>query len=411
MTFRHLFAGASALGLMATGLAFAGPAAAAMLSCGDTITEDTTLSADVGPCAGPFALAIGADDVTLDLARFTVSGSAAEGDGAGIVFRSVTGSTLRNGTVEAFDAGVVIRRGGGNTVERVLAQDNVHLGDGSEFGDGILILSSSDNRVQNNVVERNGRYSGVSIVSETDRDTRISGPQPTGNVITGNVIRNNNLAFANMQVRIEGPGAEHNTVSRNLVSGNDEFTQGGNHGIFIAASFNGFDPENPILPLNPANAYNDIVANTSRDNFNGSGIYVRARPLPITNPHHNTIRRNLVIENGRHGIGIEGDPATDTRPAFGSFDNRIFDNRSVGNSVGGFEVAFDLTDFNPDCDNNRWRGNTYGTAQKPCVTIGGTQVGGAPTAGSARQETSVQSTPEGMDVINENGRLELAPPG
>jgi hypothetical protein len=58
------------------------------------------------------------------------------------------GSTLRNGTVEAFDAGVVIRRGGGSTVERVLAQDNVHLGGGSELGDGILILSSSDNRVQ-----------------------------------------------------------------------------------------------------------------------------------------------------------------------------------------------------------------------------------------------------------------------
>lgn len=75
------------------------------------------------------------------------------------------------------------------------------------------------------------------------------------------------------------------------------------------------------MPLNPANAYNDIVANTSRDNFNGSGIYVRARPLPITNPHRNT------------------------------------------------------------------------------------------TASSAAQETSVQSTPEGMDGINENGRLELAPPG
>jgi len=87
-------------------------------------------------------------------------------------------------------------------------------------------------------------------------------------VITGNVIRDNNLAFAKMQVRSRGRAAERNTVSRNLVSGNDEFADGGNHGIFIAASFNGFDPDNPILPLNPANAYNDIVANTSRDNFN-----------------------------------------------------------------------------------------------------------------------------------------------
>ena len=366
-------------------------------------------SADVGPCPGPFGLAIGADNVTLDLGRFTVSGSAAEGDGAGILLDSVTGSTVRRGTVEGFDAGVVIRRGGGNTVERVLAQDNVQLGDG-EFGDGILILSSSDNRVQNNTVLRKGRYSGISIVSETDPNSRISGPQPTGNGITGNTIRDNNLVFANMQVRIEGPGAEFNTVARNLVSGNDEFTEGGNHGIFVAASFNGFDPDAPILPLNPANAYNDIVGNTVRENFNGSGIYVRARALPTTNPHHNTIRRNFVTENGRHGIGIEGDPATEDSPAFGSFNNRVLDNRSVGNNVGGYEVAFDLTDFNPDCDENRWFGNTYGTAQKPCVTVGGTQVEGVADA--------IDDVPEPArdrlgytDSVNASGRLELAPPG
>lgn len=409
MKLRRALAGLPALGLLASGLTFAAPASAATLSCGDIVTEDTTLSADVGPCPGPFGLAIGADNVTLDLGRFTVSGSAAEGDGAGILLDSVTGSTVRRGTVEGFDAGVVIRRGGGNTVERVLAQDNVQLGDG-EYGDGILILSSIDNRVQNNTVLRNGRYSGISIVSETDENTRISGPKPTGNVIAGNTIRDNNLVFADMQVRIEGPGAEYNTVARNMVFGNDEFTVGGNHGIFIAASFNGFDPEAPILPLNPANAYNDIVGNTVRENFNGSGIYVRARPLPITNPHHNTIRRNFVTENGRHGIGIEGDPAIEDRPAFGAFNNRVLENRSVGNNVGGYEVAFDLTDFNPDCDENRWFANIYGTAQKPCVTLGGTQVEGVGEA-IANVPESARDRLGYSDSVNGSGRLELAPPG
>lgn len=410
MKLRRLLPGLPVLGLLASALAFAGPASAATVSCGDIITEDTTLQADLGPCPGPFALTIGADDVTLDLGRFTVSGSEAEGDGGGIHFDSVTGSTLQNGVVEGFDAGVVLHRGGGNTVRRVAVQDNVNIEVESEYGDGVLILSSSDNRVQDNVIQRNGRYSGVSIVSETDENQRISGPKPSGNVITRNVIRDNNLVFADMQVRIEGPGAEYNTISRNDVSGNEDFDEGGNHGIFIAASFNGFDAENPILPLNPANAYNSITANRSHDNFNGSGIYVRARPLPITNPHHNTINRNLVTGNGRHGIGIEGDPATETTPEFGAHDNQILDNRSLGNSVGGFEVAFDLTDFNPDCDENRWFGNTYGTAQKPCVTIGGTQVSAAGSAGEA-SGASVPGVSDGMDTVNDSGRLELAPLG
>ena len=56
-----------ALLLMGCCLAFgAGPAAASQVSCGDTITADTTLDSDLVNCPNN-GIVIGADDITLDL--------------------------------------------------------------------------------------------------------------------------------------------------------------------------------------------------------------------------------------------------------------------------------------------------------------------------------------------------------
>ncbi len=154
-----------------------------------------------------------------------------------------------------------------------------------------------------------------------------------------------------------------------------------------------------VVCRSPANAYNDIVANTSRDNFNGSGIYVRTRPLPITNPHHNTIRRNLVTENGRHGIGIEGDPATDTSPAFGSFTTGSSTTARWATTLGASRSP-SISPTSTRLRRQPLEGQHLRDGPEPCVTIGGTQVGGTATASSAAQETSVQNTPEGMDVAS-----------
>ena len=54
------------------GLAVPGPAQAAILTCGQTITQDTTLENDLGPCPN-HGIVIGADGITIDLDGTTSS--------------------------------------------------------------------------------------------------------------------------------------------------------------------------------------------------------------------------------------------------------------------------------------------------------------------------------------------------
>jgi hypothetical protein len=108
-----------ALGL-ALGLGFS-QALAATVHCGDVITQDTTLTSDLGGCSG--AAALGVDgDVTLDLNGHTISGDAATGILAGGADFQLT---IRDGTVSGFGTGVLIAKGGGTAhVTRVTASYN-----------------------------------------------------------------------------------------------------------------------------------------------------------------------------------------------------------------------------------------------------------------------------------------------
>jgi hypothetical protein len=84
----------------------AGEAVATHVSCGDTITTDTTLDSDLANCPGP-GLVIGADNVTLDLGGHTIDGDGGTGFDVGIVNGPAStvdraphsGVTIENGTV------------------------------------------------------------------------------------------------------------------------------------------------------------------------------------------------------------------------------------------------------------------------------------------------------------------------
>src|SRR5512145_568752 len=69
------------------------PAAATHVSCGDTITQDTTLDSDLVGCAGD-GLVIGADGVTVDLGGHRIDGA---GAGAGIRSENFSGLEIRGG--------------------------------------------------------------------------------------------------------------------------------------------------------------------------------------------------------------------------------------------------------------------------------------------------------------------------
>ncbi len=348
--------------LLGSGLGLVTPAHGAVLSCGQTITQNTVLENDVGPCTNN-GIVIGADNITFDLNGHRIFGRPFSGDRAGVYLRSRTGVTVKNGTVSNFDMGVAIESGSGNTVRNVVARDNIG-GTGGTGGDGIAILSSSGNRILNNRAHNNGPYSGIGLYSRIDqlhprqtpagsaRDNLIDGNSVTNNIIGRNQV--NPTDTDNDGIRVENDAA-FNTFTNNQVH---------NNGLDGIALF--------------ADTFDNVVRNNSvtRNGFyrttirRGSGIIV------FTRAARNVVENNRSSDNADSGIDI--------RPPIlgfpGALNNTIRNNLAVRNSAlpfipnANFGQSFDLKDGNANCDNNLWFGNRYRTFNQPCVTNGGQQI-------------------------------------
>ncbi|MCA1684216.1 MAG: right-handed parallel beta-helix repeat-containing protein, partial [Actinobacteria bacterium] len=141
----------------------------ASADCGRVITSTTTLTADIGPCAGDGVI-IGSSNITFDLDGHRVFGFPGPGTGteAGIRLPAKYRVTVRDGTVSDFDAGVVINRGRANTITGMTIRDNVGPGDvfTAELGDGIVLFDSASNRIVGNVVDHNGVYDGIGVLGD-----------------------------------------------------------------------------------------------------------------------------------------------------------------------------------------------------------------------------------------------------
>lgn len=340
-------------------------AGAVELTCGATITQSTTLTADLGPCPD-YGLHIGANNITLNLNGFRIFGTNEPRDGAGVWMVGRSGVTVTNGIIEFFDAGVAIEGGGGNTVSNMTLQHNIG-GLRSFYGDGVAILSSVNNLVTNSTMRNNGPFSGVGLYSLVDGDhPRATTGTSTGNQIIGNVVTDNVAARAggpvtstdNDGIRIE-PETHGNLISGNIVR---------NNGLDGIALFAG--SSNNIITNNTVEGHGMYRTSVRR----GNGIILFNRGTG------NVVENNLVRGNADNGIVVQGPVGANA----GATNNTIRFNLSFGNSVrpplnpnpggpfGG--PTFDLQDRNVDCDNNVWFGNRYRTAFPACTTTGGAPI-------------------------------------
>jgi len=132
-----------------------------------TVTQDTVLNHDVGPCAGDGIL-VAADNVSLDLAGHRVFAAKGPrvGDFAGIHLEGVHGVTVTGGgRVTGFDAGVLLNAASGNTIKGLHVHDNFGaLDTASTLGDGIAVFHSDHNRIIGNSVFHNGIYDGIGVL-------------------------------------------------------------------------------------------------------------------------------------------------------------------------------------------------------------------------------------------------------
>ena len=317
MTARRTLASATAFLLSSLGIVgLAGPAQAAHVSCGQTILVNTALDGNLVCNVG---LTIGADNVTLDMAGFTLTGNAATADGPGILVHGRTGVTVKNGTVTLWDAGVVIDGGSGNTVTGMRVLDNRGT-TFTDFGDGIALFSSNSNRVTNNQVRNNGPYDGIGVLSGDF------------NVIDGNQVVDNNQAANNTSgIRLENLG--FNGANDNVVT-NNQVSNSGLDGIQVFAG----GSRNQIR-------FNTVVG-SSRD-----GINVFAGGA------NNVIEGNNLRANRQSGIRIRGAAGNFPAPS----GNQLLRNFSFGN------VQWDLRDDSPNCGTNQWHGNQGQLVTPPCT--------------------------------------------
>ncbi|MDQ3978229.1 MAG: right-handed parallel beta-helix repeat-containing protein [Actinomycetota bacterium] len=326
--------------LLTFGLVLASPAHAANVACGETVVASTVLTADIGPC--PTGIVIGADNITLDLGGHQVIGLPSPGEGPGILIKGRTGVRIVNGTVRLFDAGVAIEASSGTTLTNLALLQNVGPSSGL-YGDGILLVSSHQNQLFDNVIRGNGPFSGVSLFGS-------DGNGLDRNIVEGNNVElgPNTMADTGIFLGIVGRarGSQFNTLSNNVVRGN------GFDGIRLASA-----AQDNVLRSNVVEG-NGLH---SKQHRKGDGISLAGFLIQRT-----TITGNTVRGNAANGIFLAGPSGLS-----GATNNQIQGNVAMGNNrLPEGTPDFDLRDdnLNPPCDANSWTQNTFQTRNQPCIS-------------------------------------------
>jgi len=322
-----------------TGFVSAGAAQAAVLACGSTITQSTTLTANVGPCAGGDGLVVTASNITLNLNNFKVIGKKHAGDAAGIRLVNVTGVTVKTGTVQGFDAGVAVLGGSGNTIANLTVKDNVNdfQGGSCDLGDGISLTNSDNNTISSNRVANSGPYGGISLIEDSDANT-IKNNTVVGSNIHGIGCGN---STQDEGIRIEGPGANNNVVNNNSV------TQSLLSGIGVHSNIG--CRNNPPQPNDtPNNDFNSITNNTvtaTAGAGESDGIKLLAQGpfgTVVCAAANTTITGNNSSNNERHGVEVPGTSVNNTVNS-----NTVNTNGVDGIHLGGAIFRNQFTDVGP----------------------------------------------------------------
>ena len=175
------------VGLMALG---GNQAQATHVSCGDTLTADTTLDSDL-TCATAPGLTIGTNGITLDCDGFTVTGP---GSGDGILLDGRSGVTVKSCHVTNFTLGFHLSSSHGNTLE-----GNTAKGSGLR---GFRLFSSHGNTLIRN--RSSGGFDGFKLISSSN------------NILTKNAAMDNQL----VGFRLES--SDGNTLTTNKAWRNGE---------------------------------------------------------------------------------------------------------------------------------------------------------------------------------------------
>ncbi|WP_326558789.1 right-handed parallel beta-helix repeat-containing protein [Micromonospora sp. NBC_01796] len=296
--------------------------AAPPVRCGDTITRDVTLRADLR-CTGD-ALVIGANGVTVDLNQHVISGPRTSG--VGITATQRSGLRIRNGAIIDFAWGVTLDSTRNTVIENVRLLRNGSDSPGDDGG--VQAESVSGLRIDDGAIE--AVASGTPAVVATNstgiaiRGVRVHGGidlsiNTHGSLIADNifrggrvtaseanrtVVRDNHLTQSGIRV------SESNAVT---ITGND--LTGGTIQLGIAVEDvtvqrNRLRASEFGLVIDGPARNTRVIENEFTNHF--YGMYVRVGLLAVIDGL--AVARNTFTDNGGNGLFFEA-PAIGGSPA------------------------------------------------------------------------------------------------
>ncbi|MEW5868277.1 MAG: right-handed parallel beta-helix repeat-containing protein [Chloroflexota bacterium] len=310
------------------------------IACGDTITSDTTLAADlVCPPDADYAVIIGAPDITLDLGGHTISGHTPN---VGVFSVGQGGITIRNGVIEGFNVGVFVIQADQATMENLTVR-NLDISDPDHMLFGIQIDGSQ------NVVVRDSYFEFISAAHKEAveiynsyvevRDIEVQGGgagvnfsfagacDPAANPSNGKVL---DSRFSNVYIA----GIEVACSSYAWIEGN----------VFTAS------PAVGIGIQSDAWVSGDVTGLTVKNNF----IYDTLLGIEFRGVIDSDILDNEIFDNQIWGIAIRQSlgclvPETGL-DCFDSTANTVTDNETWGNGIDLYHYENSL--------GNTWESNT-----------------------------------------------------
>jgi parallel beta-helix repeat protein len=261
------------------------------VECGDIVTSDVVLTEDLHCATGYAALEVFANDVTIDLNGFTLSGTS---ELAGVLMNGFDNLTVKNGSIYGFYAGV-----NANQTNTLKVQNMTFY----ELGFGITSNVVNGGILKNNAFIRTDF--GV-LIKNSDALT------------TANTNRIHNNEFFENQIGIDvcGNHADDNFISDNLIWKTSEY------GIRLRQAESTRITGNHILESGESaillneSSYSAISHNTLRSGKKGLSIVSNATASCLAGDDaisfKNRFRSNYVLEfetGVQLGLGFDGSPS------------------------------------------------------------------------------------------------------
>jgi hypothetical protein len=329
------------LALMCLGLTTA-------LSCGDTITTDTTLTESLN-CTAADGLIVGIDNLDIDCDGFQIYGY-----GAGIGINNINGFPylkVRNCEITNFQHGISINRFNSTNKGHNGIYENNNIHHNTDYAIRFNALNgpggANNSLIKNNILSYNSR--GVNSASNTLGYTNLTGNTINNNQYgiflddfngfysDNNTINNNtiqaiyvgllghsNCFFTNNEIKYNQDGLWASGASCGV--NNNDISYNINHGLFSTAGTN-----------TGWNIFNNTINNNG-----GNGIYLRSISSIIIN--------NIVNSNTGYGIYMRST----------ANNNNISDNHACSNTAGDIYLeattsanyGSDIYDILTDLDSN-----------------------------------------------------------